>query len=250
MIFFGFVTTIVSYLKKPAKRESIKLALSLRAKTGLEVGGPSSFFSVRSYFPVYLFAKRIDFVNFSSSTIWEGKIEEGPTVNYLGTRIGFQYIREATDLSGVPDNHYDFVLSCHCLEHVANPLKALFEWNRVLKVNGKLILVLPDKTNTFDHYRPYTRFEHILRDYKNHTSEDDQTHFKEVIDLLDISKTETLKSKQELTELVTNNNLMRSVHHHVFDLALIKKMVDHAGFSVRNQLSLPPFHLFTYAIKR
>ena len=39
---------------------------------GLEIGGPSKIF--RKAIPVYPKAEKIDFVNFSNSTMWEGKI--------------------------------------------------------------------------------------------------------------------------------------------------------------------------------
>ena len=67
----------MSFVSKPGKRKLISIAYSLKNKTGLEIGGPSKFFDLKSYFPVYLFAKRIDGVNFSTETVWEGKIEEG-----------------------------------------------------------------------------------------------------------------------------------------------------------------------------
>jgi len=249
MNFYHSIITGISYLKQPVKRATIRLAFTLKGKTGLEVGGPSSFFSLKSCFPVYLLAKRIDFVNFSNETVWEGKIEEGENLKYSGNKTGVQYIREASDLSDIQHEKYDFLLSCHCLEHVANPLKALFEWNRVLKKNGAFVLVLPDKRNTFDHNRPYTHFEHILEDYKSNRSEDDKTHFDEVINLLDISKTETLRSKNELVEMVNKNSALRCVHHHVYDFNLISEMLDYTGFSIKSQSALPPFHLFTYATK-
>ena len=34
---------------------------------------------------------------------------------------------------------------------MANPLKAIYEFIRVIKNNGIIILLLPDKNNTFDH---------------------------------------------------------------------------------------------------
>ncbi len=42
-------------------------------------------------------------------------------------------------------NSLDFVFSSHCLEHLEEPSRALFEWKRVLKENGILFLYLPHK---------------------------------------------------------------------------------------------------------
>jgi ubiquinone/menaquinone biosynthesis C-methylase UbiE len=55
----------------------------------------------------------------------------------------------------------------HVMEHMVNPLKAIFEWKRILKKGGIIICVLPWKQNTFDHRRPITSFDRILQFYKN-----------------------------------------------------------------------------------
>jgi SAM-dependent methyltransferase len=40
---------------------------------------------------------------------------------------------------------YDFCFASHVLEHIANPLKALQGWIRIVKPGGHIILVLPEK---------------------------------------------------------------------------------------------------------
>lgn len=243
------IVTSISYLLHSEKRGLINFASKLKSKVGLEIGGPSHSFSIRSYFPVYLFAKRIDGVNFSNNTIWEGNIFEGENFNYYKGKRGFQYIAEATDLSKIKNNKYDFLLSCHSLEHTANTLKALGEWNRVLKNNGYLILVLPDKNFTFDEYRPVTDFEHLKADFDNNTDEADETHFDEVISLHNIEKDAGVKTKDELIKRTRANYENRCVHHHVFDFELIKRMLHYAGFSIEIQQWVSPFNLVTVAKK-
>jgi len=51
---------------------------------------------------------------------------------------------DAQLLVGVPDNHYDFVYSSHCLEHMRHVPEALANWIRVLKPGGYLYIVVPD----------------------------------------------------------------------------------------------------------
>jgi SAM-dependent methyltransferase len=174
---FPYLTTLVSYLNKSAKRKPLRYCFGLRNKTGIEIGGPSSFFLVKGYFPIYAFAKKINGVNFSSETVWEGNLTEGNNYNYSKNKTGFQYLSEASDLSKIKDSSYDFLLSCHSLEHVANVIKTLKEWNRILKPGASLIVVLPDKRYTFDHNRPYTSFEHLLKDFENNVDEHDETCF-------------------------------------------------------------------------
>jgi ubiquinone/menaquinone biosynthesis C-methylase UbiE len=242
------IITFTSYILKPEKRSLIKHALKLKGKTGLEIGGPTPFFSLRGGFPIYLFAKRIDGVNFSDETIWEGQIKQGYNYNYYKKNKGYQYIAEATELKKVSSISYDFVLSSHCLEHVANPIKALKEWCRVLKVRGNLILILPDKDNTFDQKRSYTTFEHILADYLNNTTEGDTTHFPEILKTCDEEKSGLTYAEWEL--MLSNNIVRRFAHHHVFDVETIKQIVEYSGFDVQCQCKLHPFHLITIASKQ
>lgn len=243
------VVTGISYLLHSQKRKLIRVAGQFKSKVGLEIGGPSAFFSIRSYLPVYLYARRIDGVNFSNTTVWEGRISEGENFSYYPGKKGFQYISEATDLSEIPDEKYDFILSCHCLEHTANALKALKEWNRVLKKNGSIVLVLPDKNFTFDEFRPITSFEHLKYDFEKEATEQDDTHFAEVISLHNIEKDDGVQTKEQLIERSNNNFENRCVHHHVFDFDLIKQMLEYASFSVEMQQWVAPFHLVSIAKK-
>lgn len=245
-----YLITGLSFIKQPGKRKLIRMAYRLRSKKGLEIGGPSSFFNLKGYFPVYIFAARIDGVNFSNETVWEGKISAGDTYSYYNNKGGHQYISEASDLAFLESACYDFLLSCHSLEHMANPIKALKEWNRVIKTGGYLVLVLPDKESTFDNKRPYTTFEHLLQDYENNVGEDDTTHFEEVIRLHDINMDQGVQSGEALAQRIMNNFNNRCVHHHIFSLNVIKQVLGYAGFSVLYQQKARPFHLITIAQKK
>lgn len=249
MKFFRYLITLISYVKKPEKRKLISISCSLKDKIGLEIGGPSTFFDLKSFFPVYIFAKRIDGVNFSAETVWEGKIEEGMSYHYTDNNKGYQYISEASELNNIGDNKYDFLLSCHSLEHIANPIKTLKNWNKVLQNAGKIILVLPDKDFTFDHNRQYTTFEHLLQDFRDEMNEHDTTHFEEILSLHDISKDAMINSREELKTRIQDNFSNRCVHHHVYSLDLIKELLNYCGFKVLYQQKAKPFHLVTVAEK-
>ena len=250
MTLFENLITLVSYIKQPAKRKMIKLAATFDNQVGLEVGGPSALFNFKSAFPIYLHAKMIDGVNFSNHTLWEGEIKQGNLYSYYKNKQGFQFIGEAADLKGVKDASYDFVLSCHSLEHVANPIKALKDWSRVLKQNGRLVLVLPDKEFTFDHNRPITSLAHLIEDYNNNIDESDTTHFDEVINLHDFTFDAFVQSKEELIQRTHLNIENRAVHHHVFNLDLIKEMLIYCGFEMIHQQTYPPFHLVSVAERK
>lgn len=249
MKIFQYMVTFLSYLLRSEKRKLIRLSYRLKNKTGLEIGGPSKFFDLKSYFPVYVFAKRIDGVNFSTDTVWEGTIKEGKSYHYGNEKTGYQYICEASELKNIEKESYDFLLSCHSLEHIANPIKALKSWNKVLRNEGKIILVLPDKDFTFDHKRPYTSFEHLLQDFRKEMDEYDTTHFEEILSLHDISKDTMIHSQEELETRIRANFSNRCVHHHVYSLDLIKELLNYCGFKVLYQQKAKPFHLVTVAEK-
>lgn len=220
-----------------------------RNKTGLEVGGPSAIFRDRDFLPVYPLARRIDGVNFATSTMWEGEIREGEHYRYADGRVGRQFVCEASALTPIADQSYDFVLSSHSLEHSANPLKCLDEWKRVLKPGGTLLLVLPDARQTFDHRRPLATFEHLLDDYSKNTGEDDLTHLDEILSLHDVSRDAGVGSMEEFRERALKNPENRGLHQHVFDSPLIERMLRHCNLRRRYVDVAPPFHLIALATK-
>lgn len=199
-------------------------------KAGLEIGGPSTLFKMT--LPIYQKVKNLDGVNFSTNTIWEGDIHCGSNYNYFGNRRGTQYISDAIDLSQINENSYDFVLSSNCLEHIANPLKALVEWRRVIKPNGSLILVLPNKISNFDHQRSTTTFDHILKDFDNNTSEYDLTHLEEILELHDLYMDPPAGNLADFKRRSLDNINNRALHHHVFNLNVMKSMLNYAGYEV------------------
>jgi SAM-dependent methyltransferase len=203
----------------------------IKGKKGIEIGGPSGVFDKDGYFPVYPFIEALDGVNFSKTTLWEGSLQEGNTYRY-GNKCGHQFIAEGTNLSQIASERYDFVLSCNNLEHLANPLLAIFEWNRILKRQGVLILALPNKESNFDHRRPYTTFEHIVNDYENHTSESDLTHLNEILKLHDLKRDFKAKNFEAFKKRGSNNYENRCLHHHVFNLPLLEQLAEYAGMKV------------------
>lgn len=203
---------------------------AIKGGEGLEVGGPSTIF--KTVLPVYQAARRIDGVNFAARTVWEGGIQNGMRYRYLGNRVGRQFISDATDLSQIGSEQYDFVLSSNCLEHVANPIRALLEWRRVVRSGGKLILVLPNKASNFDHRRPITPIEHILEDYRSNVSERDLTHLEEILSLHDLSLDPPAGDPESFRRRSLDNFSNRTLHHHVFDPTTMSQMLQHVGFDV------------------
>ncbi len=209
---------------------------------GLEIGGPSSIFTEKGFLPLYDDIKGLDGCNFSSDTVWEGKISEGLNYQY-GNKKGYQIISDGSKLDHIPDGKYDFILSCHSIEHIANPIKALNEWKRVIRKDGTLLLIVPHKDNTFDHNRPVTTLDHLIQDFKNNTEENDNTHFEEVISLHDISMDAGINNKEDLKLRTADNFNNRCVHQHVFNTPLVVKIADYLDLKILNVAHFNPFHI-------
>jgi SAM-dependent methyltransferase len=201
----------------------------------IEIGGPSTMFYTK--LPIYQNLRSLDVVNFSNSTTWEGNIQEGYNCNYYGNRFAYQFISEASLLTNVNNNTYDAVVSSHCLEHLANPIKGLMRWKQVLKSGGFMLLILPHKIGNFDHKRKDTTFEHIMSDYINDVDENDNTHFNEFIQLFDLEKKPGKKiTLEEHIEITKNNFKNREVHHHVFNKKLIDETLNFCNFEILDYL--------------
>ncbi len=235
-----------SYFPKHLKTKN-KYIKAIKGLKGIEIGGPSFTFSNKGLLPLYSKIDSLDGCNFSNNTVWEGDLSAGNTYLYSKhKKPGIQYITEGNDLKEIKDDTYDFVLSCHNLEHFANPIKTLYEWKRVMKKGGYLILVLPNKEKTFDHKRPTTSLTHLIKDYSENITENDETHFEEVIKLHDISMDAGVSSVDELRTRTYKNFENRCVHHHVFDQKLVNEMLAEAGFEIIS-LDLLQINIFALA---
>jgi len=213
--------------QKSSRFQNRQAVLSwFNSKKGLEIGGPSPLFNKNGVFPIYELVDQLDGCNFSTNTIWEGQLTPGGKYQYTDGKWGYQYVLEGADLNLIENSKYDFVLGSHCLEHMANPIKAIEEWLRVLKKDGLIFLVLPNKDHCFDHKRSVTYFNHLLEDYKINTGEDDLTHLNEILELHDLEMDKPAGTKDQFRERSLKNFENRTLHHHVFDLDLLKEIFE------------------------
>ena len=201
----------------------------VEGQMGIEIGGPTVWL-FRYRIPIYQLAGGLDGVNFSANTIWEGDIgANAGRYAYYKDKVGRQFISEAASLSQIQDQSYDFLISSHCLEHIANPIRAVKEWKRVVKRAGVMMLFLPNKAHTFDHRRAFTTFEHLLSDYERSTPETDLTHLDEILEKHDYLMDTHSGDPEKFRARSLNNFTNRCLHHHVFNLNLLKMMFDFAG---------------------
>jgi len=185
-------------------------------KMGVEIGGPSEVAT-----GVYESAGGVDNVIFSKHTIWSSHTDE---YNYYKDKQGRVIVNDAVNIELVMNERYDFCLSSHSLEHIANPLKAVCEWLRIVKPGGHIIIVVPEKSHCFDHRREYSKFSTLRKQYENNVGEDDLSTLPEILRSHDLSKDPDAGSFESFTRRSLDNVNNRCLHHYVYDDDLLKKI--------------------------
>jgi hypothetical protein len=198
----------------------------LKFKKGVEFGGPTELFSNSIYkMPLYSHTL-LDGANiFEENYFQNGFSDEFP----YGVIPGKQFDVDCTDLSSIKrmDNPYDFVVTSHLIEHVANPIRTILNWKDfVLKTEGYILSIIPDYRNCFDRKRPLTTLDHLIDDFISNVDEGDETHVKEQMELHDWS----MGGHKDFYELCKKNYKTRVVHHHTFTEESFKNMMEFCGF--------------------
>ncbi len=135
--------------------------------TGLEIGGSA-------HNPFGLDTLNVDLTD-SMNTVF--KQEEK---RLCGRALEVDIVAGGDDVP-FPDASQDFIVSSHVIEHFPNPIKALIEWNRLVKPGGIIFMIVPHKKRTFDRVAECTSLEHLIQDFENdatepHADSDPQLH--------------------------------------------------------------------------
>lgn len=247
---YCFELIIHKFFKKKTKSSKYLLGY-FDSKYGIEIGGPSHFFSDNGPLPIYQRIERLDNCNYMTDTIWFKNQQEGQTFHYHDSKQpGLQRVSDATSLDVIDADQYEFILASHVIEHIANPIKALHEWKRILKNDGLLIMVVPHRDGTFDRNRDITPLSHLLNDYTFDTQEDDMTHLDEILDKHDFTRDTGVKSYEDFIERSKQNAINRGLHHHVFNTLLVAELVDAVDLEITSIEAIWPMHILVVACKR
>ena len=223
--------------------ELVGLASTFRGRRALEVGGPSVLFRSGGRFPIYGAVAELDATNYAEDTLWGDG--QGWDKALSPTR---RFVLEAGDLSEIGDASYDAVLASHVIEHLANPLAALREWARVLRPDGRVVVVAPHREGTFDHRRPVTPLTHLVADDRARTPETDLTHLGEILELHDLARDRPAGTAEHFAVRSRENATHRALHHHVFDTRSLIKAVEASGLHVMTLACRRPYHVIITAL--
>jgi SAM-dependent methyltransferase len=128
------------------------IAHALCVGSGIEIGGSA-------HNPFGLDARNVDYTA-DMDTVY--KLAE---VEMCGEALAVDIVAQG-DALPLGNGSVDFVVSSHVLEHFTNPLKALREWDRVVRVGGVIFAIVPHRDRTFDAGRERTTLEHVVADFE------------------------------------------------------------------------------------
>jgi predicted SAM-dependent methyltransferase len=140
------------------------------------------------------------------------------------------------------DESLDFVIACHLVEHVPDPIYFLTELWRVLAVRGRLYLAVPDKECFgYDARRPLTTLEHLIEDHRKRTATVEDHHLEEFLRLSEnLSIPEDPAQRAHLFE----QHRARSIHIHVWNTQSFAEFLLYFNQACR------PFRLLDVSVPR
>jgi len=156
-------------------------------------------------------------------------IEVNISDTYHGKNNVVDIKADAHSLPMLSDESVDFIASAGTIEHLTNPLKALYEWKRILKTGGLMYAGIPYYKKTFDHTRSVTPLGHLIDDYEKNIGLDDKTHIEEFMKNHDSTRDFVYPDYDTwYANYMTNPQIY--THYHVFDLSLVREMMTYLGF--------------------
>jgi hypothetical protein len=91
---------------------------------------------------------------------------------------------------------------------------------------------VPRKESNFDHKRNITQLNHILDDFNADIGEESMIHLPEILKVHDLSRDPAAGTVEDFQKRSLANFSNRSLHHHVFDIALLSDLLAHIGIRV------------------
>lgn len=136
--------------------------------------------------------------------------------------VNVEIIDDGETMKTVANDSQDFVIANHFLEHCQNPILAIENMLRVVKLGGVLFLAIPDKRYTFDTNRALTTIDHLLKDYKEGPSWSEESHYYDFVKYTEHGFGKTEVEIREVIQALKKKNF--SIHFHVWDHQSILEM--------------------------
>jgi len=120
-------------------------------------------------------------VRYADRSVPGGRDKNWPELIGLphGPAADFNINLDVDGLAAIPSDSLDVVIACHVIEHLANPIAAIREFERVLRRQGRLVLVVPDRNVTFDSVRQPTPLTQVLAKFHQAVTQVDEDEIKD-----------------------------------------------------------------------
>jgi len=120
-------------------------------------------------------------VRYADRSVEGGRDKNWPELIGLphGPAADFNINLDVDGLTAIPSDSLDAVIACHVIEHLANPIAALREFERVLRPKGRLVLVVPDRSLTFDSVRQPTPLAYVRAKFQQGVTHVDDEEIRE-----------------------------------------------------------------------
>jgi len=206
----------------------------INGKKIIEIGGPSNNNNFINKF--YQYCSKITIINFEEEN--NMSITTGASTDNNINKILMINTNNCELFIEENKGKYDILLTSHVIEHQANPIKMIQLWKTLLNDNGIIISILPNKDFCFDYARPVTKLCKLITKYENNIMEDDVSEIPQMIEYYKSNPDKLLEFKTHpnmtVDEFINYQNYFynnpkelerkRPIHHHVFDLNLLKEI--------------------------
>jgi predicted SAM-dependent methyltransferase len=146
-------------------------------------------------------------------------------------------VDDAQTLGCFADASLDFVVACHVVEHLEDPLAFFRSCARVLRAGGVVFCAVPERELTFDRRRALTPFGHLLADHRDGPEASRAAHFRDYVRLADIQDgarawTDEAGYERQVAKLMEED---ASIHYHVWNRETFLDL----ALRLRSELDLP-----------
>ena len=98
---------------------------------------------------------------------------------------------------------------------------------RIIKNDGYIIIIVPEKSICFDHRREYSKFSTLLSQYQKNVGEDDLSTLKEILINHDLDKDKPAGTFVEFIKRSFDNYNNRCLHHYVYNYDLLLEICNY-----------------------
>jgi len=119
---------------------------------------------------------------------------------------------------------FDFVVACHVLEHLEDPISGIKEALRVLKFDGILFLMVPNRnTSEFDFQRNVLPLEHFVSEHKSDELRESNKleHYREFIDKSQLPRSDR-RFEARVQEYIEAD---KRIHFHAYSGDLLAELI-------------------------